>query len=195
MMRMVKFLAITAALLASTPAAAQGHEHGQGAQQPAAGMGMPMMMPMEMMATTPAMLLRMRQQLGLTADQAGRLEALQRSTEAAHQQHMSAAMQPMRDANAILQGDHPDFNRYEAAVRQAAEHHVAAHVAMARAAVDGRAVLTGEQRARLHGAMDSMMPMMQQMMRDRGCPGMDGRGTGGAQPPAHPDQRIPSGSR
>ena len=190
MIRTVKFLAITAALLASAPAAAQGHEHGQGARQPAAGMGMPMMMPMEMMATTPGMLLRLRQQLGLTAAQVGRLEALHRSTEAAHQQHMSTAMQSRRRADALLQGDHPDLGRYEAAVRQVAEH----HVAMAPAAVNGRAVLTAEQRTHLHGAMGSMMPMMQQMMRDQGCPGMGGMVTGGAQP-AHCGSRARSGRR
>jgi Spy/CpxP family protein refolding chaperone len=146
-------------------------------------MRMPMMMDMPMMMHAgPAMLLRIREPLGLSADQVQRLEAIQRQADAAHRQHLEAAMPAMHQAMTGMDGDSPDLARIETAMRQGAEHHVAAHMAMVRAMVEARAVLTAEQRARLHAAMG----MMHEMMRDHHPMGEMRPGGMMTHPGAHP---------
>jgi Spy/CpxP family protein refolding chaperone len=166
-------------LLAATPCAAQ-HQPPRGGQP----MQMPMMMQMPMTGMSPGMLLRMREHLGLTDEQVRRLEAVQGRAQAAHRQHMPAAMAPMHEAMGILQGERPDFAQYEAKLRQAAEHLVAAHVAMARAMVEARAVLTAEQQGRLRGGMSMMHEMMREHMQQM-MGGMMGAGAARADSAAH----------
>ncbi len=142
-MRMRSFMML-GALLGAVPAAAQ--------QPPArAGMPMPAMQQcMEMMGGPPAMMLLMhREQLALTADQVTRLETIRDGMQSS----MSTHMEPIRAAHAraaeLLRADAPDFDEYEDALEDAAEHMVAAHVAMVRMNVEAGQVLTAEQRAQL----------------------------------------------
>lgn len=170
-MRTLSILAV-AALLGSAQAAAQ-EGHGQH-QMPMPGQAMQGMQHcMAMMGgPPPQMLLQHREALGLSADQVSRLEALQARARETAMPQMQPTMQAHMAAAELLKGDAPDLQGYEARLREAADHMVRAHVAMARAAVDARRVLTPEQRGRLdelrrqmmsggpgqmeHGAMDGM---------------------------------------
>ncbi|NIT86058.1 MAG: periplasmic heavy metal sensor [Gemmatimonadetes bacterium] len=136
------------------------------------GAGMTRMMGMGMMATGgpgPTMLLRMRDALELTDDQVSRLEAIREDHSGDHRAAMGSAISAHRRAAEALHGASPDFQAYEDALGEAADHMVRAHVTMARASVQAREVLTAEQRERLH----SGMRMMQEMMGEPGMgPGM-----------------------
>ncbi len=85
---------------------------------------------------------------------------------------MSAMMGAHQRARAALEGESPDLDAYEEALQEGANRMVQAHVAMARASAEARAVLTEEQRARIQGGMQMMHGMMGQ-----GQPGMMGPGT------------------
>ena len=155
-MRKLTIIAI-AALLGSAPATAQeGHEkhrmpmHGQSMQ----GMGHCMAM---MGGPPPQMLLHHQEALGLSADQVSRLEALRDRAHETAMPHMQPGMHAHMSAVELLEGDSPDFQGYEARIREAADHMVRAHVAMARVAVDARRVLTPEQQARLGKLGGGMM--------------------------------------
>jgi len=118
---------------------------------------------MGMMATggpSPATSLRMGEALELTDDQTTRLQGIQgRYTDAARMP-MQSVMEAHGRAAAALQGDSPDFEAYESALRDGAARMVEAHVAMARAAAEARTVLTEEQRARLENVGHMMRGMM-----------------------------------
>jgi len=155
-MRKLSILAV-AALLGSAPAAAQ-EEQGQH-QMPMQGQAMQGMQHcMAMMGgPPPQMLLQHREALDLSADQVTRLEALQARARETARPHMQPAMQAHMAAAELLKGDAPDFQGYEARIREAADHMVRAHVAMARIAVDARGVLTTEQRGKLDELGRGMM--------------------------------------
>ncbi|MEX2465528.1 MAG: Spy/CpxP family protein refolding chaperone [Gemmatimonadota bacterium] len=104
----------------------------------------------------PAMILRMREALDLTEDQVARLEEI-RSGQEGQQPHMDAAMQAHREAAEALTGDAPDFETYEASIREAADAMVRMHVEAARAAVAAREVLSQEQHETLRGIGMGMM--------------------------------------
>ena len=160
-------VAFVAALVA-LPAAAQEHQmHGgqQGPQQCMAMMG----------GAPPEMLLHHRDSLKLTPDQVTRLEALRDRADESAQPHMQPAMQAHMAAAELLEGNAPDFAAYETKLREAAEHMILAHTAMARAGVEARQVLTPEQTAKLDAVTTSMMAMhaaqrgaMQQMQPMQG---------------------------
>ena len=123
------------------------------------------------MAAGPAMLLRLEESLELTHDQVARLEALHESARTEMRQHMMQGMQTMRSAQELLDGDSPEFSDYEARLREAANHMVLAHTAMARAAVDARALLTPEQQERLALARTMMQEMRGSMRKEVMMPG------------------------
>ena len=81
-------------------------------------------------------------------------------------------MEAHQDAATALEGDSPDFDAYEWALREAADQMVQAHVAMAQAAAEGGAVLTEEQRQQLQGSMQMMRGMMGQGQSEMMGPGM-----------------------
>jgi hypothetical protein len=140
----------TMAFLAAAPVAAQQHA-GHGQQQNMSGM----QICMEMLGgPPPAMILQHREQLGLSADQVTRLESIQAPAAAAS--HMQPAQAAHQAAAALLKTPSPDFSAYEAKLREAANHMVLAHTAMARAAVQARAVLNADQRTRLESAIRDM---------------------------------------
>ena len=178
-------LLVTAlALAVASPVLAQQHEH-EGQRKPAdmgamhCGDGMTMMHGMpagrhdtrgaamdsmrhEMMAMmgppTPAMILSRKRQLGLSADQVSRLEALQKEAEPACAEHMRLAMTTVGAANQLLTAATPDYVAYSAKLNEAAGHMIEAHVALAKAAVAARNVLTPAQRQTLTDHMAEMHP-------------------------------------
>jgi Spy/CpxP family protein refolding chaperone len=109
----------------------------------------------------PASLLRMRDALELTEPQVARLEAIQAEVQTTVQPQRSAMMSTHTAAAQALQGDSPDFDAYQQDLQAAANIMVQAHVAMARAQVEARAILTPDQRERLE---TRGMQMMQGVM-------------------------------
>jgi uncharacterized membrane protein len=156
-------IAMTAILgVAANPLSAQQHPHGQTDTQQA-HMGGMMERMMESMHPGPEMLLHAGDVLGLSADQRHRLEQTADRSQEEHQRHMQAAMEAHRRAAAALESERPDLDAYETAFREAANHMALAHVAMTRAAVEARAVLTPEQRQKLADAMALTRAMKEAM--------------------------------
>jgi Spy/CpxP family protein refolding chaperone len=154
-MRRTTLLA-AAALLAAMPAAGQEGQHAMPMMQD------PMHACMAMMGgPPPAMLLHHREALGLTDDQVSRLEALGTQEGQPAMPHMQPAMQAHHAAAELLKADAPDFAAYEAKLREAADHMVLGHVAMARTAVAARQILTAEQRTKLETLRPAGMEKMQ----------------------------------
>lgn len=134
---------------------------------------MPMMgQGMGMMATGgpgPVTLLRMRDALELTDEQVSRLESIQAEFEEGTQSHRTGMMASHAAAAEALQGDSPDLDAYQVSLQSAANLMVQLHVAMARAALEAREVLTPDQRQQL----DTRGPeMMRGMMGAYGWRGM-----------------------
>jgi Spy/CpxP family protein refolding chaperone len=168
MTRMLTLVLAIGILLIPTSLLAQDHAHGA---EPQGGSSMGMDGMMMGMQRSPSMILRMREQLGLTEVQVQRLEAVQQQMHQEHHGPMHAAMQERQHAQSLLQAETPDWGEHEARLRSASEHQVQAGLAMGRAAVAAREVLTGEQRTRLESA-----PMTGAMMQGGGMGGMDGNG-------------------
>lgn len=97
----------------------------------------------------PAVILGHKTQLGLSAAQVTRLEALQKGAQPACAEHMRLGMAAMQDANRLLDAAIPDWSAYAAKLKEATAHMAEGHVAMARAAVAAREVLTAAQRQTL----------------------------------------------
>ena len=152
--------------------AQQQHQHGQPQQADTARANMTMggmmgmmqsmmgMMDtadmMQSMVFSPTTLMRAADALALAPDQRQRLEQLAASAGQEHQRHMQAAMEARRRAASTLDAEHPDLNAYASAFREAADHMALAHVAMTRASLDARAVLTAAQREKLADALTLM---------------------------------------
>lgn len=185
-------------LVAVASLSAQAHEHdppdqpseagGMGGMMQMMGQGMmgggmmgPGMMQMMgqgmgMMATGgpgPAMVLRMGDALNLTEEQRERLQAIQSRFSESAEPLMAAVMEAHRSATSALQGESPDLDAYERALREGADRMVEAHMAMARAAAEARDVLTEEQRGRLQ---EEGAQMMRGMMGPGGMMQMMGPG-------------------
>lgn len=182
-------LTLSAALLLWTPSlgAQQSRQHATGAGQEAGMMARCMMHSggmgqdrnhmmggdMGMMSSSapgPAMLIRMGPVLDLTEKQTTELEAIQAELTDDRASHMPLAMEAHERAAALIAGGETDLAAYEGTLREAMDHMISVHVSVARAALDARAVLTDEQRARLEGAT-AMMRHMESMM-DGGMHGM-----------------------
>ena len=168
--------------LAARPVLAQEHEHGAAPEErtDAAGMmqmmqmmgggamGGAMMGMMESMHPQPAALLRAADALALSPEQREHLHALTERTEGEARQHMSAAMAAHQEARSALGGERPDVEAYAAALRDAVDHMVHGHAAMARASVEAVALLTPAQREELSEAMQFMRGMSGGMMGGSG---------------------------
>jgi Spy/CpxP family protein refolding chaperone len=158
-------LTVAVALAVAPPIPAQQHPHASGPMPQMAAMhcgaGMHgMMQGMRMDSTmsknmhmmgppAPGMILNHRQQLGLNADQVGRLEALQKQAATTCTEQMRLAMAAHRAANQLLESPAPDYAAYTAKLKEATAHMVEGQVAMAKAAVTARTVLTPEQQQTL----------------------------------------------
>jgi Spy/CpxP family protein refolding chaperone len=192
----------TALVFAAPVAGQQAQPQAQQTEQPRTGMmgdGMAQMMPMG-----PASLLGAADQLELTEAQRAELTALEEKLHAEHTMHVQAAGAQEMAAAGLLEAQTPDWQAYEQALAEAANHRVKAHVAMTRVASEADAVLTPEQATRLHhamgmvhammpGGMGAMMGMMQAGMGHTtmsGQPAQDdaGSGTARANPHAHGNQ-------
>ena len=158
-MKSLATMLLIAGSLLTGPVYAQEHQHGQ----PAGAGGMMQMMP------GPMIILQLREPLGLTQTQVQRIEAIRDRAQREHEPHMQAAMQTMREADSLLDMPSRDLSRYEAKLKDAANHHVQAHLAMTRGWLEAREVLTPEQRSNLQFGLK----VMRQMMRER-MPGMMG---------------------
>lgn len=137
-------MTLTASSAMASSAIAQG-------TQSDTGHDMMQMMGGGMMAMddAPAMILKMKASLELTGDQVQRLTTIQKTAQAAKQQHMMMGMQAMQTAKKLLDVPAPDLKAYEAGMRDAANHMILAHTGMARADMDANQVLTAQQRDRM----------------------------------------------
>ena len=164
-------VAIAMVLLAigslSRGAGAQQHQHEQQPARPEGTVPMQgmMQMPMQGMVPGPGMILQLRGPLSLTDAQVRRIEAIRDRREESHMPHAQAAMRAMQDAAGMLEASTPDLSRYEAKLREAANHHVLAHAAMARTWLEAREVLTPEQRSNLRFGMQLMQQMASERMQ------------------------------
>lgn len=111
-----------------------------------------------------------------------RLEAIELRAGPLLGEHMEAGMRAMGEAEALLESDSPDLTRYEAKLREAADHDVRASLELARATAEARLVLTPEQRASLRFGMR----MLRQILLEQS--GMAGLGT--ELPEGSPDPRY-----
>ncbi|HKJ93609.1 MAG TPA: Spy/CpxP family protein refolding chaperone, partial [Longimicrobiales bacterium] len=161
---------VAIALLAAAPAAAQ---QGQPMHRDTSGWGMhgqwmgrgmmgPGMMGPGMMGGTmmgrgmmgmgmhgPGMLLALKSSLGLTDAQVQQIQKIRDDARTTVQGAMQQAMQAHQSAMQALMDDNPDVGAYQKGLQQAADRFVAAQVAMAKAYVSARNVLTDSQRQKL----------------------------------------------
>jgi hypothetical protein len=173
--------ALVAASLMATPAAlsAQAHEHGRASQEAAGmpcgmqggqamGLGMMEMMRartgmmgqgMGMMGQggpSAAMILRQKEALGLSGEQVGRLEGIERELGEAREAHR-AQMGPLHQQLMEAQrAEAPDLERIEGVLERLAEAHVQGHLQMLRLGQRAMEVLTSEQRANVRYGMRLM---------------------------------------
>ena len=141
-------------------AGGMGMETGMGVDMDVSGTGL----------TSPEMLLRMADPLGLTQEQIDRLSAIRDARGASEDEEK--ALEARRKAITSLQGETPSISAYEQGLREAAAYMVAAQTAVAQAALEARAVLTPDQRSRL----DMGLQMMRYMMGSGMMGGMTGSG-------------------
>jgi len=117
---------------------------------------------MQVMLYTPQHLLARKDALGLTPDQVSRLTALRAATQTGQDAAMSEGKTHLQELEQAANAAAPDTGAMKT-------HFQAAQAAMGRAhwlalasAVQGRAVLTDAQRAKLKAWADSMQTWMQQ---------------------------------
>ena len=136
------------------------------------------------MAEGPGAALEHQEELGLTAEQVSRLEALEARTMTAHGPAMEQMAALHAEIAAASSGERFDEAAVRAALDRMGDLHTDMSVMMIRTRHEVRAVLTSEQReklAELGGAMmgmDGMMDMMGSMNMDD-CPMMKGGMMGG----------------
>ena len=125
----------------------------------------------------PQDLLALREALALTDAQVQQIMSIAAQARAAARPHFEAAMRAHHDAMQALEtGDSPDLARFEAQLKEAANHAVEAQLTLARAGSQALALLTPEQRANVRFAMRLQHArMMQGMMGGMGkMSGMEG---------------------
>jgi len=104
-----------------------------------------------------AAMLSMREGLGLTDEQVGRLEAIRDEFARTAQPQMNAMMASHAAAATALKADPPDLDAYQQGLQAAANIMVQTHVAMARSQLEAQGVLTPEQLERLEARGSQMM--------------------------------------
>jgi Spy/CpxP family protein refolding chaperone len=142
------------------------------------GMGGMAMSPMMMAPPGADRILGMSRALELTDAQSQQLRAIADQARTASAPHLQAAMQAHHAAMQALDADPPDVAKYEAQLREAANHFVEAQVAQARSGAQALALLTPAQRANVRFALrlehDRAMAGMMGAMG--GMEGMSGQG-------------------
>lgn len=155
--------ALTAALvMVAGPLAAQQHGRGQGTMHEQ-GQGAMMGPGHAVAAFSPERLLEQRTELALTETQIGRLEQLRSETAARVDQAMASHEKHRAEMAALLASDAPDPQMVRAHFQGAHDSMGTAHWAEMQAALEARALLTEEQRAKVKAAM----PEGQMHMRGR----------------------------
>lgn len=134
-------------------------------------------MAMMMQQPGPGMLLQLRGTLGLTDDQVAELEAMQATAHESMQAHREAAAAARTRAHEAMTGDSPDLEAFQAALEEAAQHHVQVMVAMARVHTQAGDVLSDEQQTTLETVMQGMHEM-----HGQGMPRLRGEGMGEGMP-------------
>lgn len=121
--------------------------------------------------------------LALSPEQQTKLDDLVTKARQEHLNHMQAAMSVQSGAATALAGANPDMDAYEQMMKQAASQMVDAQMSFAKAAVEARALLTPEQRAKLPEGSQLVNTMMCGMMG----PGawMESQPDGGGEAPHH----------
>lgn len=104
----------------------------------------------------PTMILRQKERIGLSATQVTRLQDLQKQAQSECMNHMHLAMSAHHAALPLLDAAAPDFTVFTAKLKEASAHMAEGHVAMAKAAVAAREVLTAEQQQKLKSRMHQM---------------------------------------
>lgn len=153
-------LAAAALLLAgATAAAAQDRPPAAGPMHgPAAGPMMHACPMMDMMEHGPRAALERREQLGLSAEQAQRLEALHQRVHEAHMRAMPQMQAVHAELSALAEAERFDEAAARAAIQRGTQLHAEMMLAMLRAQHEARAVLTPEQRERLQQLSTPMRP-------------------------------------
>ncbi|HEV2150077.1 MAG TPA: Spy/CpxP family protein refolding chaperone [Longimicrobiaceae bacterium] len=137
---------------------------------------------MKSMQQGPAAALQHKQELGLTADQVQRLEALQKSAHPGHMQMMGQMQAIHQEIAKATEGERFDEAAARAAFGRMGEMHTEMGVAMLRARHQTQQILTAEQReklSRLGGGMMGMHGMMMGGMDMKDCPMIKGMMGGG----------------
>jgi len=112
-----------------------------------------------------AMILGQKEALGLSGEQVGRLEGIERELGEAHEAHreqMGPLHQQLMEAQ---QAEAPDLDRIEGVLERLAEAHVQGHLQRLRLAQQAMEALTPEQRANVRYGMRLMRPGMRPGMR------------------------------
>ncbi|MDX1567253.1 MAG: hypothetical protein R3223_05590 [Longimicrobiales bacterium] len=125
----------------------------------------------EVVGPGPARILGMVEELDLSAEQIARLGQIRERLATVREEETAAATEAGQAAGLALEGETPNFDAYEEALRRRADHHVRIQVATARAAVEARQVLTASQIDQLEAAMAGGM--------SHSGSGGDGNGRGG----------------
>jgi uncharacterized membrane protein len=105
---------------------------------------------------TPTMLIHHAQDLGLTEPQQAKLGELAKSSQAACEQHLKQAVDSHRTAASLLGAAAPDVAGYQARLGEASDHLIEAHVAVVKAGIEARAMLTPAQREKLAATAHAM---------------------------------------
>lgn len=171
-------VAASLALPAAITAQQGAPHHGRDMSGMTMGMGqesqMQMMQMRDMMGTmgmragtSPMMILRHKEALGLTAEQVEKLDAVQErlaERRAAHMERMRALHEELSEQAAEAE---VDLDAYESTLRSMADERVAWHLAMARSGQEAREALTAEQRDKLRVGMRFVRGAMSRMMQGR----------------------------
>lgn len=131
------------------------------------------------MSQGPQAALEHRKELGLTADQVQRLEALQKSAQPVHMQMMGQMQAIHQEIAQAISGERFDEAAARAAFERMGPLHTEMGLSMLRAQHQTQQILTAAQRARLQELGGGRMGMQGMMGMMKDCPMMQGGMMGG----------------
>lgn len=134
---------------------------------------------MKSMQQGPAAALQHKQELGLSADQVQRLEALQSSAQPGHMQMMNQMQAVHQQIAQATEGERFNEAAARAAFDRMGDMHTEMGVAMLRTRHQTRQILNAQQRAKLQEMGGGMMGMQGMMGMMKDCPMMKGGMMGG----------------
>ena len=119
------------------------------------------MMPGMMDMDCPCLPLRLRGSLGLSEDQVRRIEEIVQRSGMEQSEQTGLATEAQRAAMTALHAQNPNLQEYEARLREAASHRVAAQLSLARGSIQVREILTAAQREKLGSVTSAMQELME----------------------------------